>query len=163
MNVDLNEYKQIPNSYHYINKYGKILNKKLVEVKPRNVNGYYMLTITKNKIRKEVYVHRIVATLFLENPNNLPDVHHKDTDKSNNTLDNLEWATRSDNCRMYKKTKTTNLPRGVSWNKTAKKYQAQISIDCRAKHLGYFKTPEQASEKYRKVYKEVMGFECEYN
>ena len=71
MNVDLNEYKQIPNSYHYINKYGKILNKKLVEVKPRNVNGYYMLSITKNKIRKEVYVHRIVATLFLENQKQL--------------------------------------------------------------------------------------------
>ncbi len=161
--IELNEYKQIPDSNHYVNKFGKILNKYNYEVKPRNVNGYYMISTNKNKIRKEVYVHRAVALAFLPNPNNLPDVHHKDNDKSNNKLDNLEWATRSANCRMYNKKNKNGLPRGVSWNNVAKKYQTQISIDCKKKHLGYFNTPEEASEKYRKVYKEVMGFECEYN
>ncbi|WP_200905478.1 HNH endonuclease [Sphingopyxis sp. 113P3] len=34
---------------------------------------------------------------FLENPNNLPEVHHKDANKENNRLDNLQWVTRSDN------------------------------------------------------------------
>lgn len=158
--IDLNEYKQIPDSNYYVNKFGKILNKFGKEVKPRITNnGYSMFSIGL----ATVYVHRAVALAFLPNTNNLPDVHHKDNNKSNNKLDNLEWVTRSANCRMYNKKKNNGLPRGVSWNKSIKKYQTQISIDCKVKHLGYFNTPEEASEKYRKVYKEVMGFECEYN
>jgi len=160
--IDLNEYKQIENSNYYVNKFGKIINKSNQEVKPRNCNGYFMLSITTNKKRKEVYIHRVVALAFLPNPDNLPDVHHKDNDKSNNELDNLQWTTRSDNCRMSSKKKKNGLPRGVSWNNVTKKYQAQISIDCKVKHLGYFKTPEEASKKYLEVYKKIMGFECEY-
>lgn len=43
------------------------------------------------------YVHRLIAELFLENPNKLPDVNHIDEDKSNNCLDNLEWCSRQYN------------------------------------------------------------------
>lgn len=43
------------------------------------------------------YVHRLVAKAFIPNPNNLPQVNHKDFDKSNNDVSNLEWSSRADN------------------------------------------------------------------
>lgn len=65
---------------------------------------------------KREYVHRLVATYFLPNPNNLPQVNHKDCDKSNNNVDNLEWSKRSDNInhahamgRMTKRTENTDI------------------------------------------------------
>ena len=54
------------------------------------------LSITDNK-NKTPYVHRIVAKAFIPNPDNLTEVNHKDEDKSNNSVDNLEWCTRQYN------------------------------------------------------------------
>lgn len=48
-------------------------------------------------IPKLEYVHRLVAKAFLPNPDNLPQVNHKDFDKSNNDVSNLEWISRADN------------------------------------------------------------------
>jgi hypothetical protein len=46
---------------------------------------------------KREYIHRLVATYFIDNPDNLPQVNHKDCDKSNNCVDNLEWISRKCN------------------------------------------------------------------
>jgi len=65
---------------------------------------------------KREYAHRLVATYFLPNPENLPQVNHKDCDKSNNHVDNLEWTTRKDNIdhahasgRMVKRTENAKI------------------------------------------------------
>ena len=60
-------------------------------------NGYYRVTLAKNGKKKQVYLHRLIATHFIENPNNLPIVNHKDGNKLNNSLDNLEWCTVQEN------------------------------------------------------------------
>ena len=61
--------------------------------------GYMRVPLWKeNKVRK-FFVHRLVAEAFLSNPNNLPFVNHKDENKTNNRVDNLEWCTASYNQR----------------------------------------------------------------
>lgn len=72
----------------------------LHEVKPRPCkNGYqrvYMRNSDTNK-RVDRYVHRLVAEAFIPNSENKPCVNHKDCDRSNNEVDNLEWATYKEN------------------------------------------------------------------
>lgn len=56
-------------------------------------NGYYRVRLWKNGKVKWFSVHRLVAETFLPNPNNLPCVNHKDENKLNNHVSNLEWCT----------------------------------------------------------------------
>lgn len=58
-----------------------------------NKNGYMKVEFTVNGKTVNLLVHRIVATCFLPNPDNLPQVNHIDCNRTNNRLDNLEWCT----------------------------------------------------------------------
>lgn len=55
--------------------------------------GYQRVNLYKNRKGRQLSVHRLVAMAFIPNPDNLPQVNHKDEDKTNNRLDNLEWCT----------------------------------------------------------------------
>ena len=54
--------------------------------------GYLVVTLSKSSKTKKNYIHRLVGIAFLPNPFNLPEINHKDEDKSNNKIDNLEWC-----------------------------------------------------------------------
>jgi len=58
--------------------------------------GYYSVGLTINGVTKIKKVHRLVALAFLKNPQNKPTVNHKDTNKLNNLVSNLEWATQKE-------------------------------------------------------------------
>lgn len=60
--------------------------------------GYHIVNIKINNQTKTRRVHRMVALCFIPNPNNLPQVNHKDENKNNNNIDNLEWVTVKQNC-----------------------------------------------------------------
>ena len=60
-------------------------------------NGYLFFTLTVNGKKYQEPVHRAVAKAFIPNPQNLPEVNHKDEDKSNNCVENLEWCTHQYN------------------------------------------------------------------
>ena len=64
---------------------------------PYDVHGYKRIRIFKNKKQRSTSIHRLVAEAFLPNPLNKPFVNHKDGNKSNNVVTNLEWATESEN------------------------------------------------------------------
>ena len=59
----------------------------------KEANGYFSVGLTDRKNhQKKIKIHKLVATAFLPNPDNLPHINHKDEDKSNNCADNLEWC-----------------------------------------------------------------------
>lgn len=60
-------------------------------------NGYISVALTKNANTKRFLVHRLVAQAFIQNPDNLPCINHLDRDRSNNSVDNLEWCTQQQN------------------------------------------------------------------
>ena len=60
-------------------------------------NGYLQVNLYKDGTRKHFYVHRLVAEHFIPNPNNLPQINHKDKNKENNNVNNLEWCDNSYN------------------------------------------------------------------
>lgn len=82
---------------HYLDcngRYQKFHQGKILK-QQANVRWRYMsVYLSKNGIRNRIPVHRIVASAFLPNPNNLSDVNHKDENKQNNRVDNLEWCDR---------------------------------------------------------------------
>ena len=59
--------------------------------------GYHRIRVTIEREKMSYKVHREVARAFIENPGNLPQVNHKDGNKNNNTVDNLEWCTNKEN------------------------------------------------------------------
>lgn len=62
--------------------------------------GYYQCLLKDNNNKKKhIRVHRLIAKAFLPNPNNLPQVNHKDGNKLNNDINNLEWCTNSENTK----------------------------------------------------------------
>lgn len=84
-----------------VDEHGNIYNKRGKCLKPnKNQKGYLRVYLyDNNHIRKSFCIHRLVATAFIPNPNNLPEVNHKDTNKENNSIENLEWCTGSENIR----------------------------------------------------------------
>lgn len=63
-------------------------------LKPSLINsGYGVVTLYGNGKKRKHQIHRLVATEFIENPNNFPCINHKDENKLNNCVDNLEWCT----------------------------------------------------------------------
>lgn len=67
-------------------------------LKPRtDRHGYLCVILCKDNNRKALLVHRLVANAFIDNPDNLPQVNHKNEDKTNNRVENLEWCTCKQN------------------------------------------------------------------
>ena len=75
---------------------------KLIKLKPYiDTKGKYLMIrlIRNDGVRKSLLLHRIVAEAFIPNPNNLPEVNHKDKDTKNPKAENLEWCTRKYNLK----------------------------------------------------------------
>lgn len=97
-------FKPIPgyNNSYYINKEGKVLSVGLNKASRRVSKyltpqkgpcGYIIIGLMKDNKITYPKLHRLVALTFIPNPNNYPQVNHKDEDKTNNCVDNLEWCT----------------------------------------------------------------------
>ena len=80
---------------YQVSNLGKVrsLRKNIILKNQITSNGYEMVVLSINNIHKYFLIHRLVANAFILNPDNLPQVNHKDENKTNNCVDNLEWCT----------------------------------------------------------------------
>lgn len=84
-------------------RYGKRFVKGRILKQYLNRNGYLFVQFSLNGKQVKKKVHRLVAQTFITNQNNRPDVNHKDCNRTNNNIDNLEWCSRSYNQRYREK------------------------------------------------------------
>ena len=80
-----------------------------VVLRPRNTKRYYMIALYKNKKRKDILIHKIVAQIFVENKENKPFVNHKDENTFNNNSNNLMWCTHQENMNWGTRNKRISL------------------------------------------------------
>jgi hypothetical protein len=71
---------------------------------PSKSGPYDRVQLNRNHIAKTYSIHRLVAKAFIPNPNNYPEVNHKDCDGHNNRIENLEWCNRSYNINYADRT-----------------------------------------------------------
>ena len=90
---DKEVWKEIAKTGYEVSDLGRIRNKNRILAGSRHNDGYVITNIHGDQIP----IHRFVANAFVPNPNNLPEVNHKDGNKMNNSAENLEWVTRSQN------------------------------------------------------------------
>lgn len=107
--------------------------------------GYYRTALTvKNKV-SYLQVHRLVAEAFIDNPNNHPVVNHKDGNKLNNHVSNLEWTTSSLNQKHAYDT-------GLKKKKISLKQKLEI-IELRKQGLTYYKIADKFNVSYQLIHK----------
>ena len=83
--------------------FGKIprtLESQKIKTRPQ-YKGYLRFCVWKNNKKETIYVHRAVAIAFIPNPKNLEIVNHKDLNKENNNVFNLEWVNYKENSNHY--------------------------------------------------------------
>lgn len=96
------------------------------KLKQTKRHGYLEVNLFNNGNHKIEKVHRLVAITFIENPNSYPCVNHKDEDKTNNNVENLEWCTYKYNNNYGKNRPVNNLRLGSIKNR---KRVAQLSLN----------------------------------
>lgn len=126
----IEEWRPVPGyeGLYEVSSYGRVRNSKTYRILKAWITfGYLMVELSG---RKRFYVHRLVAETFIPNIEKLPQVNHKDEDKTNNRVDNLEWCTAKYNINYGSRTerqKNTNISSGLwtgmSKNDYAKQYR----------------------------------------
>lgn len=123
---NLGRIKSYDRQEYIVNRWGSLtLRTKKGKIRAQQLcqsNNYYSCTLVNEQGQKRFYVHRLIALTFIPNPEDKEDVNHKDGDKLNNLLSNLEWCTRSENM-------VHALDNNLSSNAGATHYRAKRVID----------------------------------
>lgn len=126
-------------------------------LKKTNANGYYVVSICVNGSVRNTGVHRLVAMAWIPNPQNKPETNHKDLNRKNNNVENLEWVTRSENLKhawdtgaMYA-TKSKRKASSINLTKSNMK-RRRLTMKQANKIRAIYKTKKISMEKIGKLY-----------
>ena len=137
---------------YQVSWWGRVRNDKTARIlKGRlNPNGYISVNLSKKGSKAKIhYIHQLVAREWVSNPEQKRCVDHTDGSRTNNHWENLRYATHSENSRNQKKhSDGSSIYKGVSWDKLAKKWRAQINILGRVVNLGGFNDERAAAVVY---------------
>lgn len=132
----------------------------------KNKYGYIQVYLYKNGIRTVFTVHRLVAKAFIPNPDNLPEVNHKNENPINNSVNNLEWCDHKYNSNYGNRTKNivnTRVKNGyadpdfIGFGLNKKEYMKEY-------HRIYYERNREKSKEYNKRYYQEHKKElCEKN
>lgn len=126
--IDLTDFKKIQGYSNYLidtkgNIYSLKNNKLLKNVKSNS--GYYLVCLWGNGKKRNHLVHRLVAETFIPNPNNYKEVNHKDFNKLNNNIKNLEWCSHNYNLKYSNLERFESKPvLQIHNNKIIKEYKS---------------------------------------
>jgi hypothetical protein len=148
----MEEYKIITTFPNYsISNLGNCKNNKtnrILKNRPMKI-GYFQVQLFNDETRggngQNHYIHRLVALYFIENPNNKTDVDHKNGNKSDHSIENLRWVSKSENMRNQKKaTNKSSSYVGISYDSSRNKWQSKIEINSIVKTFGRFDNERDA-------------------
>lgn len=158
-------------NFYQVSNYGRIKSMGIYHGKTNNYfkkehilkviisnSGYTRVCLKKYGIGKDFSIHRVVACTFIKNHNNLLEVNHKDGNKLNNCVSNLEWVTKSENVKhafdnKLKISKGLSMPKEL--NPNSKFTNLEIK-DIREKRKNGIKLKDLASE-----YNTHISYVCE--
>jgi len=146
---DPKEWKLIPNYPAYeVSQEGnvRIMKTQRIMTANTNANGYLYVKLVNEEGRKTFKIHRLLASLFIENPSNHPIVDHINRVKTDNALKNLRWCSHQQNLM-------NRLPAKHGVRQRGKKWEAIMIFNGRRMYLGRYDTQETAQYVYKHVNK----------
>ena len=165
-------WKKINDLPYYINECGEVMRDPNAKYKHKNkvyvrtyINnkGYVCINLYKNSKPHRFTIHRLLATYFIPNPDDLPEVNHIDGNPQNNSLSNLEWCTHKQNiqhawdtnlftnkhaCASVKRKNSSSQYRGVSWSNGRQRWCVYLTFNKKRHGIGRFKSELDAAKAY---------------
>lgn len=165
---------------YQVSNLGKVRNSRtgrILKSRTGNKYKYQHVNLCENGKTKTFLVHRLVATSFIPNPDNLPVVNHKDENPSNNCVENLEWCTVQYNTQ-YSSHKMKGKPKSDEWKQKINKKvicletkqvfnsigeaeewigKGEISACCRGKQKSAGKHPETGEKLHWMYYEDWLA------
>ena len=149
---DVSSYGRVRSLDRYVKgRYGNYrLHKGKILSPAKDTTGYLKVVLACNGKCKTIKVHRLVAQVFILNPDNLLEVNHKDEDKTNNRVENLEWCNRKYNCNYGSRNirrRETLIKNGSQTGLSEKEYRRKYYEENKERKMKYF-------QDYREKHKE---------
>lgn len=135
-------WKDVPDyeGYYEVSNTGLIRSKNGIRKPQVSWDGYLYVKLCKKGQCRKVKIHRLVALAFIPNPNNLPEINHKDENPANNHVENLEWCDRTYNNNYGTRNARAAIGIGKANSKRIKQF------DIKRKYIQTFDSVKQASE-----------------